>query len=75
MLDWIFDAIVWIVRLLMYKLLGTVIEKLFYWPGWAMLRLLTLGHYPPARGLPHNRFAVALFAAAVIASGMLMALT
>ena len=49
-------------------------EKLFYWPGWAMLRLLTLGHYPPARGLPHNRFAVALFAAAVIASGLLMAL-
>ena len=75
MLDWIFDAIVWIVRLLMYQLLGTVIETLFYWPGWAMLRLFTLGHYPPARGLPHNRFAVALSAAAVIASGLLMALT
>ena len=75
MLDWIFDAIVWIVRLLMYQLLGTVIGKLFYWPGWAMLRLFTLGHYPPARDLPHNRFAVALFAAVVTASGLLMALT
>ena len=48
MFDWIFDAFVWIVRLLLYGVLGTVIEKLFYWPGWAMLRLLTLGHYPPA---------------------------
>ncbi|MDO8064993.1 hypothetical protein [Janthinobacterium sp. SUN206] len=60
---------------MIYNLLGTVIEKLFYWPGWAILRLLTLGHYPPARALPHNRFAVALFAAVVIASGLLMALT
>ncbi|WP_436528365.1 hypothetical protein [Janthinobacterium sp. MDT1-19] len=75
MFDWIFDAIVWMVRLLLYGLLGTVIEKLFYWPGWAMLRLLTLAHYPPARGLPHNRFAVALFAAVIVASGLLMALT
>lgn len=74
MLDWIFDAFVWIVRLLMYGVLGTVIEKLFYWPGWAMLRLVTLGRYPPAKGRPHNRFAVALLAAIVIASGLLMAL-
>ncbi|KAB8052731.1 hypothetical protein GCN78_08380 [Janthinobacterium rivuli] len=58
----------------MYGVLGTVIEKLFYWPGWAMLRLLTLGRYPPAKGRPHNRFAVALLAAIVIASGLLMAL-
>lgn len=73
MFDWIFDAIVWVVRLLVYNVVGTVIEKLFYWPGWAMLRLLTLGHYPPARGLPHHHFAFALFAAIVIASGLLMA--
>lgn len=74
MLDWIFDAIIWIVRLLMYGVLGNVIEKLFYWPGWVMLRLLTLGRYPPAKGLPHNRFAVALLAAIVIPSGLVMAL-
>lgn len=74
MLDWIFDALAWTVRLLFYELLGKVIEKLFYWPGWALLRLITLGHYPPAGGVPHNRFAVALFAAISIVAGLLMAL-
>lgn len=74
MFDWIFDAFVWIIRLLLNNLLGTAIEKVHYWPGWTMLRLLTLGHYPSAGGLPHNRFAVALLAAVVIASGLLMAL-
>ncbi|WP_070310429.1 hypothetical protein OX462_13755 [Janthinobacterium sp. SUN098] len=29
MYDWIFDAIVWVVRLLVYNVVGTVIEKLF----------------------------------------------
>ena len=33
MFDWIFDVLVWIFRFLFYHLLGTVIEKLFYWPG------------------------------------------
>lgn len=71
MFDWIFDVLVWIFRFLVYQLLGTVIEKLFYWPGWALLRIMTLGRYPPARGIRHHRFAVALFAAAIIASGLL----
>lgn len=74
MFDWIFDALAWTVRLLFYELLGKVIEKLFYWPGWALLRLITLGHYPPEDGVPHNRFAVALFAAITIVAGLLMAL-
>ena len=74
MFDWIFDALSWTLRLLLYDLLGKVIEKLFYWPGWALLRMITLGHYPPANGVPHNRFAVALFAAITIVAGLLMAL-
>lgn len=71
MFDWIFDVLVWIFRFLFYQLLGTVIEKLFYWPGWALLRVMTLGRYPPAKAIRHNRFAVALFAAAIVASGLL----
>ena len=74
MFDWIFDALSWTLRLLLYELLGKLIEKLFYWPGWALLRLITLGRYPPANGVPHNRFAVALFAAITILAGSLMAL-
>lgn len=71
MFDWIFDVLVWIFRFLFYHLLGTVIEKLFYWPGWGLLRIITAGKYPPARGTQHNRFAVALFAAAIVISAIL----
>ena len=75
MFDWIFDAFAWMLRFLLYNILGTLIEKLFYWPGWALLRIITVGHYPPARGVPHNRFAVALLAAACTATGLLLTLT
>lgn len=47
----------------------TVLEPLlmavFYWPGWLSLRIVTFGRYPPARGVPHNRMAVATFGLAV----------
>lgn len=62
-------------RFLLYNISGTLIEKLFYWPGWVLLRIITVGHYPPARGAPHYRHAVALLAAVGTANGLLLTLT
>lgn len=67
MFDWIFDVIGWIVRVLFFQVLATLFEKLFYWPGWLLLRLITWGRYPPPAGARHDRAAVALFAFIVIA--------
>lgn len=36
------------------------LTKVFYWPGWLLLRMLTLGRYPPKQGTPHNEDWVAL---------------
>ena len=40
--------------------------KVFYWPGWIVLRTLTLGRYPPPRSQPHNRGFVAAFGFALL---------
>lgn len=40
-------------------LLEYVYCRLFYWPGWLILRVLTLGGYPPVQSKPHNRYLVA----------------
>jgi len=40
-----------------------VLTWVFYWPGWAVLRLLTLGRYPP-RQREHNVEFVAVCGAA-----------
>lgn len=34
-----------------------VLYVLFYWPGWLILRIFTLGKYPP-QSQPHNRLFV-----------------
>lgn len=62
MFDWIIDVIGWTIRAFFYQLFCTLLEKIFYWPGWLLLRLLTFGRYPPQDGGQHNRFAVGLFA-------------
>jgi hypothetical protein len=33
--------------------------RLFYWPGWLILRVLTFGKYPPSQSVEHNRYFVA----------------
>jgi hypothetical protein len=38
-----------------------IIVVIFYWPGWLLLRVLTLGRYPPAGKAPHNRIFVGTF--------------
>ena len=40
-------------------LLEVVLVGIFYWPGWVILRAVTLGRYPPSRGTPHNEMLVA----------------
>jgi hypothetical protein len=35
-------------------ILGAVVTAIFYWPGWLVLKILTVGRYPPPKGLEHN---------------------
>jgi len=39
-------------------LLELLIITIGYWPGWLILRILTLGVYPPPRPTPHNEYFV-----------------
>ena len=41
-------------------LLEAVLVGVFYWPGWLVLRLISVGRYPPPHGAPHNETFVAL---------------
>ncbi|ARU31586.1 hypothetical protein CAP31_07740 [Sulfuriferula sp. AH1] len=43
---------------------------IFYWPGWVILRVLTLGRYPPPQEHPHNREFVAIVAFAALLVGL-----
>jgi len=54
-LDWLFE-------LLVYRVLGCLIQAIFYWPGWLFLKVISVGYYPPEQTVEHNRFAVAVFA-------------
>lgn len=49
-------------RIFYYFVSEILIGKIFYWPGWLMLRILSMGRYPPKQSEPHNREAVACFA-------------
>lgn len=43
----------------LWAFLGEVVFcKLLYWPGWIILRILTLGRYPPEQTRSHNRYFV-----------------
>jgi len=33
---------------------------IFYWPGWLILRVITVGCYPPQQSQPHSREFVAM---------------
>ncbi len=39
-------------------LFDVVFFYLFYWPGWLILRIFTLGKYPPALPEKHNQLLV-----------------
>ncbi len=46
-------------------LLETLLVGVFYWPGWLILRVITLGRYPPQAPIPHNEYFVATVGAAI----------
>jgi hypothetical protein len=58
MLDAIFESIG---RFIAHYVFGTIFEAIFYWPGWLILRLITVGRYPPVQVEKHNRTGVAWF--------------
>ncbi len=39
-------------------ILEVLLIGVFYWPGWLILRVLTLGKYPPPRPQSHNQYFV-----------------
>lgn len=51
-----------------------VIEVLFvgiyYWPGWLILRVITIGRYPSQQSQPHSREFVAMTAFVVFLVGL-----
>jgi hypothetical protein len=43
---------------------------IFYWPGWLILRVLTIGRYPPQQSQPHSRELVAMVGFVVFLVGV-----
>ena len=52
-----------VVASVLYEL---ILYRLFYWPGWLILRVLTLWRYPPASPKPHNRLFVSAVPVALL---------
>lgn len=51
-LDAIFEVVV---RIIAEPVVEVLFVGVFYWPGWIILRVLTLGRYPPSQSDKHNR--------------------
>lgn len=49
-------------------LLEVVLVGVFYWPGWVVLRLVTVGRYPLSNGGQHNEVFVAAIGLASVAA-------
>ena len=66
-----FDAIAEIVaRTISQFIVEVVLVGIFYWPGWLVLRAVTIGRYPPSQTIPHNREFVASVAVAILIAGV-----
>lgn len=59
-----------VVRAIAQFVIDVLFVGIFYWPGWIILRVLTLGRYPPAQSHPHNRELVAVAAFAALLTGV-----
>lgn len=68
MFELVIEAIGWTIRVLINEIFVVLLEKVFYWPGWLVLRIITLGRYPPQGTVEHNRSAVGCFAIVFVAS-------
>lgn len=49
-----------IFRAVAHLVIEIVFVGIFYWPGWLILRVVTLGRYPPAQAQAHRRAWVAI---------------
>ncbi|MGR9014114.1 MAG: hypothetical protein ACU83U_10765 [Gammaproteobacteria bacterium] len=66
-----FDIIIEVVvRTIAQFIVEVLFIGVFYWPGWVVLRILTLGHYPPPQSHPHNREFVAIVAFTALSAGV-----
>ncbi|MDO9420885.1 MAG: hypothetical protein Q7T66_09505 [Herminiimonas sp.] len=63
-----------VIRAVGYFILEIVIVKIFYWPGWLILRVITLGRYPPAYEQSHHREFVGILGLAAILISFLLTL-
>ncbi len=50
--------------------LEVLLIGVFYWPGWLILRVLTLGKYPPPRPRPHNQYFVSCISLILALAGL-----
>lgn len=48
-----------------YVFVEVLLLGIFYWPGWLILRTVTVGRYPPPRGRERNEEFVACVALVV----------
>jgi hypothetical protein len=46
-------------RFLIDFIVEMVVVPVGYWPGWLVLKVITLGKYPPPKPKAHNKYAVA----------------
>jgi hypothetical protein len=47
-----------VVKFVFSIVLNLVFYVILYWSGWLILRILTLGNYPPPQSRQHNRIFV-----------------
>jgi hypothetical protein len=60
----------WIARALLHALFELAFEKALYRFGWLLLRLATLGRYPPSRPAQSDRVAITIFAVIAVAAAI-----
>ena len=69
------DALAEIVaRAVGYIVVEVIIVKIFYWPGWLILRVITFGRYPSTYEQAHHREFVGFFGMIVVLISFLLTL-
>ena len=51
-------------------LIDVLLVALFYWPGWLVLRIVTIGRYPPGRKQPHDAVLVAVIGLSAVPAAL-----
>ena len=58
------------IRVAVQFVIEVLFVGIFYWPGWLILRVATIGCYPPQQSQPHSREFVAMVAFVVFLVGI-----